>query len=414
MIKESIARLQKLLKLDLDFFIKGTFFTTVQQTVGALSGIIITFAFARFTSKEFFGQYNLITSFLKIASIFSLSGFSIAIIQSTLKGYNKALLQSIKPRLKASFLGSLFLGLAGIFYLLVKNQTHVGYTLILASPLLPFLYSFNAYNSYLKAKKLFKKAAIYSSIPIFINTLAVITTLILTKNLVIVSLSYILSYITAHLYSFIKTKKLISLDEKKDPNIKSFSIFMTLVSSLSFISSHIDKIILGSLLGYEQLAIYSIAVIAPLEIGRNLKSFITLPSIKIIPKNIKDNIKAVKTHLVKLLLIGMVLASIGWLLIPYFIKILYTSAYKQSIFYSQILMITLIFAPLNLLLQNVVIYQKQKKETIFLTFFPALPKIILYLILIPTMGILGAVLANLFENVLLFIYFYYKFLKTHE
>lgn len=407
-----INKLQNHLGLDLIYFFKGGFFITLAQVAGSLSGILISFAFARFASKELFGKYNLILSILAINSLFSLPGFNTAVMQSTLKGFEKALIQSLPYRLKTSFLGVISLFIWGLFYIFYYHQLDIGYTLILISPLFPFLYSFAAYPVYLQAKKLFSQSAKFLALASLLTSTSLVLILLVYKNIISIILTYVITQAFLHFLFFQKTAKLVHKKAKKDPHLKEFGIFITLTKTLSWVASNLDKIILANLLGYEQLAIYSIANIAPQAIAKNLKSFMILPSVKILPQDIKANIKAIKVHFKKLFFMGLGVTFLGWFFLPYFINILYTLAYQKSIFYSQLLMLGFIFAPFNLLLKNIIIYQKKREDTVFLSFYPAIPKIIFYLLLIPKIKILGAILVRLSESVLLFIYFYYRLLAN--
>jgi len=399
-----LKKIQKIINLDLHFFVKGGFYTAIQQGIAILTGIAITLVFSRYTSKHLFGQYNFIIAFLKIGIIFSLSGVHTAVTLATIKGYKKALLQTPRIRMQSSLIGSIVLFASGLYYLF-QHQPLVGQSLLVLALFFPLLYSFNAYPSFLRAERKFKKSALFSAVTLLFNAILIISALMLTKNIILISLAYLVGYALPHFYFFQKTKKLIPFKGKKDPDFKKFSVFITLTKALSFLSLHLDKIILGALLGYKQLAVYTIAQIPSWELNRNLQSFINIPTLKIIPKKKEQAVKEIKKHSGKLLLIGLSLASAGWFLTPLFIKTLYTSKYSGSIQYARILMGTVILSPINLLLQNVIIFQKQKKQTVFLSFYPALPKIILYLILIPKFGILGAVVTSILEPILLSSYF---------
>ena len=408
-----IKKLQAILKLDLEYFFKGGFFTAVQQSAGSLAGVLISFAFARFASKELFGKYNLILSILAITSLFSLSGFTSAIVQSTLKKYEKALTQSVVPRLKGSFLGSIFLLAIGLFYFF-NNQQEVGKALVLIAFFFPLLYSFNGWFFYLQAKKLFSKAAFYGATTSLFFCLAIIASLLLTKNVILITLTYVLTYSSLHFLFFQKTKTLIPVKAKKDPEIKRYALLITLTNALNWIASNIDKVVLASILGYEQVAVYSIAKIIPQGMNKNLKALMTVPSIKIIPHNIKKNVEVIKTHFGKIFLIGLFIAFAGWFGSPFLMRIIYGSVYRESVFYTRLLMLSFVLAPLNLLWQNIVVFQKKTKQIVFLSFFPSLPKIFLYLLLTFRLKILGVVLAEITGSLMLFFYFLFLFYKKSE
>jgi O-antigen/teichoic acid export membrane protein len=95
---------------------------------------------------------------------------------------------------------------------------------------------------------------------------------------------------------------------------------------------------------------------------------------------------------------------------PIFFKIFFP-AYKESIIYSQILALTLIFSPFSFL-STAFLAEAKKMELYILNFAPQILKIVLFFILIPLFDIWGGVYSILISQIFfsaLTLYFFQKF-----
>lgn len=145
--------------------------------VTALSGIIISLAFARMSSKELFGQYQLILSILSLFSIFTLPGLNMAALKAASHDKPYAIIEAVRKSLLFSLIALPFL-LAYAAYLFAKDEVQLATTLVFATLLFPFFYAPNTWYTYYEGKSRFSQVAIRVIISTLAVTLAVILGLV--------------------------------------------------------------------------------------------------------------------------------------------------------------------------------------------------------------------------------------------
>lgn len=68
-----LKKSEKILHLDTLYFAKTSIYSGIQQAVGIICGLIISYFFGHFASKKLFGDYNLILSVLGFLTIITLT-----------------------------------------------------------------------------------------------------------------------------------------------------------------------------------------------------------------------------------------------------------------------------------------------------------------------------------------------------
>jgi len=176
------------------------------------------------------------------------------------------------------------------------------------------------------------------------------------------------------------------------------------------ISAQIDNVIMWQFIGPAQVAIYAYALRLVERISE-LIPFSALAFPKMAEKNLKaDGVKrSIFDKFLKLFWFSIPFTILYILFCPLFFKIFFP-AYKESIIYSQILALTLIFSPFSFL-STAFLAEAKKKELYILNFAPQILKIILFFILIPLLGIWGGVYSILISQIFfsaLTLYFFQK------
>lgn len=406
-IDKLITRSEKALSLDVRYFSKNSFLLFLQQVIMGLGGFALTFVLARQFSKYTFGEYNLALSLLAMLSVFSLPGMMDSILNSVVHGFDKSLVEGTKLRVKSSLL-SIPVILALAYFYFYNQQPTVSFLLLLSLPLFPLFYSFKTYNVFLIAKEKFLDLFLVSLIASIVTAAAVVTTTLVFKKIYLTFLSFILTsaLLDWFFYSYIKDN--IKKKTKVDPGMRKFGYFMSFTGVVSLIVNNLDGAVLSFFSGLSSLAVFSIANIFPQFVEKSLRSLEGVLIPKIIKQGTRGNREMVKKHFLKTILISIFIAFFLLLLVPSAIKIFFGKKYQQSIFFSQLLSLQLLFQLPSALLSNIIIYQKRLRQTLFLSFYPGIAKMIFYFILIPKFGILGLVLTLVvtrFFNFLALLYF---------
>lgn len=95
--------------------IKNSLIVSITSGVLMIIGFVSQFFLARYLSKDQYGEFQLMMSWVVLMSFFSLSGFSHATLKSTAKGYNFFFKSSSLKCFFSSLIGSLILLLIGFF-----------------------------------------------------------------------------------------------------------------------------------------------------------------------------------------------------------------------------------------------------------------------------------------------------------
>ena len=412
--KKLLGKLAKHLGLDLPYLIKNSSFVLIRQVIGAISGVILAIAFARFTPIEVYGEYTFLFSIISVAALTALPGMNTAILRSSANQDDQGIVQGTRFRLKTSFIGSLLtIAFLTLFQTNLSPESRLAGILLAAS--LPILYSFNSYPNFLLGKQRFDTASLYLSISNVLIVTAQFFGIMFYKTLLPIIILFILSTVISDIYLFSKSLK-YKVNTKSDPQLISYGLLLTGATSLTYISRYIDKVIAGIFLGPSALAVYSIAKTIPEGIINNIKGLLNVSIVRYIPKGEWRSIEALRTHWLKLVMAGTSLTIISFVFFPIVYPILFSSAYQQSVQTATVLSLIFILHPLNILFSNVVTFQQKQTQIVFLSFFPSIPKIILYFLLLPTYGILGLAWAHVLGEVMLSSYFAYVYFitKIHE
>jgi len=109
--------------------------------------------------------------------------------------------------------------------------------------------------------------------------------------------------------------------------------------------------------------------------------------------------KKIMSKLGLLFSLVILFSLIGLLLVPYLITLFYGAKYTGSIFYARLLFLSMIFTlPFIFITSGILIPQKKQKELYVIKTLTPLVNVILLLILIPKLGLLGAVLSRIFSR----------------
>jgi O-antigen/teichoic acid export membrane protein len=176
------------------------------------------------------------------------------------------------------------------------------------------------------------------------------------------------------------------------------------------ISAQIDNVIMWQFIGPVQVAIYAYALRLVERISE-LIPFSALAFPKMAEKDLKaDGVKrSIFDKFLKLFWFSIPFTILYILFCPIFFKIFFPT-YKESIIYSQVLALTLIFSPFSFL-STAFLAEAKKRELYILNFAPQILKIILFFILIPLFGIWGGVYSILISQIFfsaLTLYFFQK------
>jgi O-antigen/teichoic acid export membrane protein len=380
----------------------------IGNIISTAASFLLAIAFARLLPKEIYGQYRYVLSVVGLIAIASLQGINNAIIRGVAKGFEGVLKKGFKTKLKWSLLGSLAsIGVAIYFW--VQGNIELTISFLIVAVFLPLFKSGEVYQSYLDGKKLFGKRVTYTTIIRVLSAAALILALFLTKNLIILILVYFLSYSILRLFFFSWIIRKMKPNKTDDPPTISYGKHLSFMGIIGLIAMQLDKVLLFHLVGPVQLAVYSFATL-PIEYLKGPLQHIqelALPKLSIRSKT--EIKKSLPKKLLKASFLIGIMIIIYIVIAPYIYKIFFPQ-YVDSVFYSRLFSLTLLFFPMAMIRTS---FQAQMmiKELYRINIISPLIQIILLLILTPLYGVLGAVAAILLSHVFYFFLAWFFFKK---
>jgi O-antigen/teichoic acid export membrane protein len=391
---EKLLERLKMVKEEYTVLIKNTSWMTLNQIVTVVLSMFISIIFARFTSQELFGNYNFLISIITMISIIAIPGLNTSMLRSISRGMDGVYVKAVKLSFMWSMLGVPTLFLIGAYFYLFNNQI-IGIGLFIAAIFFPLIYAPNNWIALLQGKKRFDIFAKYSIIQTIIRTLAITLTIFLENtSLIIIFTMYIITTALTNIFFYFKCKKYLeNNNEEKGWKKSGYKLSLNDFISLSY--DNIDKILIGIFLGPVELAIYTIAV----SIVSAMKGS-AIQIIKVISPSIftmkKETLgyKLKKTFPV-LVVSNLIITAVIILCLPFIMELLYSEKYASSILFAQIYSLTIPLAVFLGVLSASLIAMKEENALLSSRILGFSLMMILYTILIPLLGINGAIIASI-------------------
>lgn len=398
--QRAVAYVDRRLGLDAGFYAKQSFWTSLGQVFQIIFGIATTVFFARLATKEVFGQYQLLLSFIGLVSILSLPGLNISILRSLAQGYEGTYAKGIRLSFVWSLLGVPVLLLVAGYFFSVHDST-MGWALVATAFFFPGYWAPNTWINYYQARSQFKRLTIYETIHGGAVFLAVAAALWLSAgSLLITVISYFAVHVFFNVYFHLRTLPLIS-NQREDPGWIRQGLAMTLLSFVSLAYNNVDKLIIGMFLSVEQLAGYAIAVALINKIRMAFKAFnrVLFPRLaRLDRETMRRRIK----RRAPLAIVGLLLLTVLlYLVMPSLIHVLFSAKYNEAIFYSRLYLVTLPFAFFMTLFSHVFVSLKQERLLTKIQIISVIINLVLYIVLIPLLGVIGAIISS----IIYFIFF---------
>lgn len=392
-INEFLIGTQKYTGTDNVYIARSGGWLTIGNIISAGVSFLLSIAFARYISKETYGEFRYILSAMSIFAIASLKGLDDALIQSVARGFEGSYKKLLNTRLKWTILGSAASVIWGLYFLINKGQPALAISFFITALFLPPMITGNTYLSYLQGKKLFGTNVKYDVLTQSIATSFLILSLFFVRNIILITLIFFLSHTLVRNFFSIRTLKKYPPNDKEDSQTISYGKHLSLMSVVTLAANELDKIILFSFAGATQLAIYSFAMM-PIKQMRNLLRNLRALAYPKFSERDKEEIK--KTLPKKIIKFSILLAALGGLYViiaPYLYKIFFPK-YMDSVYYSKLLIFSLASFPASMLTLALASKMK-KKELYYVNTLQSASTIIFLIVLTPLYGMMGVIFARI-------------------
>jgi O-antigen/teichoic acid export membrane protein len=406
-LNQIIDKSEKFFKTDIKYLLKGGFWKITSEIVVLLISLATMIAFSSLLPKKTYGTYQYIQSVIGILTIFTLPGIQTSLIKAIAKKKEGSLKKCIKEKTKWSLLGVLICLLISGWYFLKQNSV-LGKAFLIASFLFPITKITDIGFSFWQGKKNFKKYSQYFMLTSILEALSFIPVLFLTDNIILIILSYFLS---RSFFKIFIVKKAINEAKNNaiENNVVSFGKHLTLINAINQITNQLDQIIIWHFLGPVQVAIYSFAKMTMQKIRTAIH-----PGILLLPKLSEKNIKKIKKELItkffKSFLFFIPFTLIFITILPFAFQIIFPQ-YTDSVPYTQILSLSFLLIPFSLIKYSLTA-DNRTKDLYLINVLGNSLKIILFFLLIPSLGIWGIVISILSAQLLDALFSFYLFQKN--
>ncbi len=403
-----LNRAESYLKADLRYFIGSGFWLTVGQVAGIVASFALSVAFANLVSKEVFGTYKYIQSAYGLIALFVLPGLATATTRSVSRSFDGTVLRSFKYKIYYSLIASVFSLGATVYYIVHDNPT-LGIAFLIIAICLPLIEATNLYTTVLEGKKLFRTETILNIISTLILTLSLVAALYWSKNVIVLILTYFVVIALTRFICFLFTLKYYISNRETDPDMGEYARNLTWFQIFSSVTQYVDKLILFTLLGPAQVAIYTFAQAMP----DRLKSLFRIIVPLSFPKYSIRTPEEIRHGFVKKILFLTGAAGLSILayiiLAPFIFHYLFPN-YESSVILSQIIAVTGIFV-ITYPTSSLLTAHQKIRELFIISGTSTVLGLAVMLATVPTLGIWGAVIGlsvNRLATLILSFYFIYQ------
>lgn len=388
-----LRKTERVTKTDMVYLVGQSGWLIFGQSIALVSSLGLAWVFANYIEPSDYGIYRYVLTVATIASITTLTGFGVAIARAISQGHQVDLKKILKIKIKFGLIGTL--GVLGVacYYLWLDNIL-LATLFAITAIWIPFFDSLSDYQFILQGKKHFKLQTIIKIIQRTFITILVITTVLLTKNIVFITFIYFLTTTLSHYLAYLYTQEKYFKKEKDETPYASITKYAKQVSiqNIFFIgASQLDKVLLFKLLGPAQLAVYLFAVAIPNEIQGILGNINSVAFPKLVDQDGRNFKIALLKKISLFTLILLIPVVLYWLLAPYIFKVLFP-VYMDSIFISQLFVGTILFIPVSLIWHY--FYATEHKTALWYgTILGPSTLISGILVFVPIYGLIGAVIA---------------------
>jgi len=408
MVHKALDAATAFFQTDIRYLAKGGFWLTLGNALASLSSFVLVIAFANLVSSTDYGTYQYVMAIISVLVTLTFPGINTAVTRAAARGYDGNLKEGFSTRVRLGILASLASFGIGIYYHLNNNEV-LSLAFFIATPFLPLFDSLKIYGAFLAGKKQFKQSTIFSVTTTILQVAVVIGTILVTKNILLIILSYLASATFFRLIFFFYTQKHFVKNQDQEEDAMSYGKHLSFMRMFTDASSQLDRVLLFHHLGAASLVVYTLALAPLTRVTSLVTPVISLAFPKFSERSTTEIRQSLPRKMGYFFLVTVLLAGGYILLAPLFYNI-FLPAYAESVVYSQVLALTLLFIPQKLI-GSVLTAHAHKRALYSIIFSGTVVRVALLIILIPLLGVWGAIIAYitpLLINGIVAVYYFRK------
>lgn len=364
------------------------FWSNLNQGLITTSGVAISVIFARFAGKELYGQYLFVLAMFGLFSIISIPGVKTVVFRTIAQDYDGVYRKATTFSFLWGVLGIPLIVITGVLFYLFRTKI-LGISLIVCALFFPFVTSLQTWVQFLKGRSGFKQLTINNSAKLSVKLVAITLSIILSKNIIVILLTYLLVESGFNILYHLKALSSLKNDEL-DLGWKRQSYALTIMDLSAMVFGQVDIILIAALLPIGRVAIYGLVMRLGNVFLQTIKSTVEV----ILPKLYRSE-KITVRYFYRFFLLSFLIPAILYPIVKYPILLLYGPEYSEIIVFSQVYLAVIPFCFLNLITTYFLVKYQLNKEINFSRIISIIAVIALYALLIPLYGVWGGIISSM-------------------
>lgn len=386
-----LRKSEKYFKTDMVYLAKGGSWLTFGQLITSTSSFVLSIAFANLVPQTVYGVYRYVTSLAATLAAFSLTGVGTAVTQSVARGFENVIRSAFWMNVRWSALLITISFIGSIYYFLQGNTT-LSASLLFIGSFSPFLNSAHLATYYANGKKDFTRLSIYNIAKGVIPALALIATLFVTKNVLIIIFVYFFANTAIALLTYRNAIYFYKPNSIDDPDILEYSKKLSLLGMLSTLTAQADKILIFTSIGAAELAIYSIAMAFPEQIKSALRNLNFLMIPKFAERNPEQTLE-LRGKIIKLSLFLITITILYIVAAPLLYKLFFPTYADEAIQLSQLFSLS-ILATIGMIPNSLMIAHKRNRDLFIVNTASSIIQLAFLIIGIYWGGVIGVAISK--------------------
>lgn len=369
---------------------RGSFWWITGKAGVGLMAFLSMVAFAHWLPKETFGTYQYVLSWLAVPAIFTIPGIDTSLVKSIARGADGTMAAALRSKVTWGILATLVIAGFGAWQIQSGNLV-LGIAFLLGATFAPVRETFAIYVAYWNGRDRFDIQAKYLFISAAVNTAAVVLAVVLSRNMLVILGAFLLSKTLADMYLYRRTRNQ-TRNADVDASAIAFGKHLTAMDAAETVAAYVDKIILWHHAGAISVAVWSFAQ-TPIKKVLDLLPVVPLALSRMGGMDVRAAKRSILRKSGLLFLFTVPVAALVVLLAPVLYHVLFPQ-YLDSIRYFQASALLIALVPFSYLATALVVELRQRQLYVS-RIATSLLKIILFLALVPTLGIWGLVIGIL-------------------
>ena len=373
-------------------YIKNLSWLMLLRILQRVLGFVFIYFLVRALTKEDFGNYQFVITVVLLLSGFTLPGLANALVQSVARGYYGTIIPAIKIAFKASLIGSFILAVISLYYWNIGDDK-LSVAFMFTAILFPFSYSMVQWKSYKTGMENFSSLAKIESLFFIVTySLMIMSVIIIPGNLLLPLFILFLLFAATNIFLSYRLSRVVAGCDDIEENSIEYGIKTNYYFSINLISNNFDKFLIFVLLSPALLALY----VAAERISEIINELIQDVAMVLAPKFAKtDNYSKKLDYILNILgvILAILIIAFSFTALPFLFILLFGDQYSDAIVYAQALLCSIAIGNVAILKFRFISSKLDSDSYKTITLWMSSVKIISSLVLIPIMGVVGAIVS---------------------